>query len=193
MKEKAKKEKRYLCDRLSKFLKLHSRLIRWTIIILCILSCIIAYKVITTKYAYQLDLYSEDDYQYLSEVAESFWDEDNKTLSLVKKPKDVNVSFDESYNSELKIILTKDSDYFFASWPTVYVEISKDFDKYTIRPLTKEGFLLRTKITMIIISIFLGLGFVIVLYLIIGLIGFMTYIISLIHKKIIKRKKPNYS
>lgn len=193
MKEKAKKEKRYLCDKISKFLKLHSRLIRWSIFILCILSCIITYKVISTKYAYQLEAYSEEDYKYLSEVAESFWDEDNKTLSLAKKPKDVNLSFDQSYNSGLNITLTKDSDYFFARWPTVYVEISKDFDKYTIRTLTKEGFLLSTKMTMIIISILLGLGFVIVLYLIIGLIGFVTYIISLIHKKIVKRKKPKNS
>ena len=193
MKEKAKKEKRYLCDKISKFLKLHARLIRWILIILIILSCSITYKVISTKYAYQLDAYSEDDYQYLSKVAESFWDEDNKTLSLTKKPKDVHLSFDQSLNSGLKITLNKDSDYFFASWPTVYIEISNDFNKYTIRPLTKEGFLLRTKTTMIISSIFLGLWFVIILYLIIGLIGFAIYVVSLIHKKIVKRKKPKNS
>ena len=193
MKEMAKKEKRYFCDWIDEFLERNGALIKWIIIILCIVSCIVAYKVISTKYAYQLESYSEDDYGYLSEVAESFWDEENKSLSLTVIPEDVNIGFDKSYNQGLEIILTKDSDYFFAKWPTVYVEISKDFDNYTITPLSRENFLRNTKTTMFITSILIGTISIVGLYVIILLIIITIFIVSSIHKKIAKKKKPKNS
>ena len=189
MKEQGKKEKRYFCDWISMFLEVWSVFIRFAVIILLIVSCFISAIVIDAKYGYQLEVYSEEDHKYLSEIAESFWDKDNKSLSLAKIPEDVNVTFNESINNGLNITLTKDIGYFFAKWPTVYIEISEDFNNYTITPLSKEGFLRNTKFTMIVTSILLGLVFIIILYVTIVLIGSVIYLISLIHKKLINKKK----
>lgn len=188
MKKMAKKQKRYFCDSLNMFFEMHGGFVKWIVFILCIISCITTYKVISTKYAYQLEAYSEEDLIYLSEVANNIWDKENKTLSLYKIPKDVNASFNETYNGKLSITLTRDKEYLFAKWPTVYIEVSEDFKSLTQTPLSKENFVKATKLSMLILSVGIGFFLVCVMFLLIFIILFVMFIVSIINKNIAKKK-----
>lgn len=132
--------------------------------IIGLISGIVVYNTLLSKYNNELDAYSESTYQYLEEIADIVVQE-GVGIDLLKLPDDViryNITTTTENNEivEFKYYLDDNKDMQFAEPSGMTVELSKDRFKIISKIpncSSKEDYIWKIKLQMIIISTTIGL------------------------------------
>lgn len=157
------KEKRYFCDfwfGTALPFKHFTALIILSMIGLTIICSIISYGIISLKYAYELDSYSESTYQYLNEIADNVISE-GQGVDLTAIPSDV-VKYEivrEDGIITFKYSLDNNKGMQFATSAHMTVELSENFDIVSKHPsdMSEEQYVRDIKVTMALMAFVLGL------------------------------------
>lgn len=130
-----------------------------------LISGVVIYNTLLSKYSNELDVYSESTYQYLEEIADSVVQE-GIGIDLLKLPDDVvryNITTTTENDEivEFKYYLDDNKEMQFAEPSGMTVQLSKDRFKIISKIpncSSKEDYVWKIKLQMIIISTTIGLG-----------------------------------
>ena len=159
------KEKRYFCD----LEEQKSIIVILFIILVGIIVAFISYNVLTNKFEYESDSYSEEDYEYLEKIAKNVV-KDGGSINLSAIPEDVAYYKITANNNEiiLKLSLENNKDKVFAPSADITIKLSNKFDIISTKTnfSSKQEYVWHIKRDIVLISIASGIiAFFIVIFI----------------------------
>lgn len=123
------KKKRYFCDLGEQKSNIMPIIVILFSIFLGIIVAFISYNVLTNKFGYEFDSYSEEDYEYLEKIAKNVV-KDGESINLSAIPEDVAYYKITANKNEiiLKLSLENNKDKVFAPSADITIKLSNKFD-----------------------------------------------------------------
>ena len=155
------KKKRYFCDLGEQKSNIMPIIVILFSIFLGIIVAFISYNVLTNKFEYEFDSYSEEDYEYLEKIAKNVVkDGEGINLSISAIPEDV-VEYDivcDNNEIILKLGLENNKDKVFAPSAYITIKISNKFDIISTKTnfSSKQEYVWYIKRDIVLISIACG-------------------------------------
>ncbi len=163
------KEKRYFCDLEEQKSNIMPIIVILFIILVGIIVAFISYNVLTNKFEYESDSYSEEDYEYLKKIAKNVV-KDGESINLSAIPEDVAYYKITANNNEiiLKLSLENNKDKVIAPSADITIKLSNKFDIISTKTnfSSKQEYVWYIKRDIVLISIASGIiAFFIVIFI----------------------------